>query len=82
MKLASLSPSFSPTPNKSQPPDGNILHAELMEFKRVLSWKAHFRYKDFEASSSFEDFVNMELPTFKSPLGMSRVQKYLLLYQI
>ena len=49
MKLASISPS---TPNKSQPPDGNILHA-------------HFRYKDFKASSSFEDFVNMEFANFQ-----------------
>jgi hypothetical protein len=35
--LASLSPSFSPTPTKTQPPDGIILHAELMEFRRVLA---------------------------------------------
>ena len=27
--LASFSPSFSPTPTKRQPPDGNLLHAEL-----------------------------------------------------
>ena len=63
--LAYLSPSFSPTPTKTQPPDGNILHEELMEFRRVLAWKAHFRLKDFKASSSLEDFVNMEFSKFQ-----------------
>ena len=65
IRLASLSPSFCPTPSKSQPPDGNNLHAELMEFKRILAWKAHFRLKEFKLSSSLEDFVNMEFSQFQ-----------------
>jgi hypothetical protein len=53
---------------KDQSPDGNVLRAELMEFRRVLAWKAHFRYKDFKDLSSLEDFVNSEFISFqKSP---------------
>ena len=37
IRLASYSPSFAPTPTKHQPPDGNKLHEDLMEYKRVLS---------------------------------------------
>ena len=34
LKLASYSPSFAPTPTKYQPPDGNVLHDEMMEMVR------------------------------------------------
>ena len=65
LSLASLSPSFCPTPSKSNPPDGNILHCELMEFKRVLSWKAHFRMKDFKSSPTLESFLHLEFQQFQ-----------------
>ena len=76
--LAALSPSFPPTPTKRQPPDGNILHAELMKLKRSLAWKVHFRRrKDFKEADTLEDFINMEhqlfvkhpwyIPSTKSP---------------
>ena len=75
LQLASLSPSFCPTPNKSQPPDGNILHSELMEFKRILAWKTHFRYKDFKSSSSLDDFVNIEFQQFQKDPWYERSSK-------
>ena len=65
LDLASLSPSFSPTPTFAQPPDGNILHKDLMEYKRVLSWKYHFRMLDLKAASSIEDFLSQEFSTFQ-----------------
>ena len=75
--LAALSPSFPPTPTKRQPPDGNILHAQLMKFKRSLACKVHFRRKDFKQADTLEDFINMEhqlfvkhpwyIPSTKSP---------------
>ena len=67
-QLASLSPSFSPTPTNLQPPDGNKLHDQLMEYKRVLSWKYKFRLLEFEACSSLDEFVNKEFEVFiKNP---------------
>ena len=63
--LASLSPSFSPTPTKCQPPDGNVLHAELMEFKRVLSWKYYFRKLMFDEAASIEEFLQREFANFQ-----------------
>ena len=66
--LASLSPSFSPTPTRYQPPDGQVLHDEMLEYKRVLSWSYLYRKKEFENAESIEDFVNTTFKTFeKSP---------------
>ena len=65
IQLASLSPSFSPTPSKFQPPDGHFLHEDLMEFHRVLSWRYDFRKKEFNNAQSIEEFVNDTLSTFK-----------------
>ena len=38
IELASLSPSFCPSPTVFQPPNGQLLHEHLVEFKRVFSW--------------------------------------------
>jgi len=57
IKLASLSPSFSPTPTQFQPPDGHVLHEELIEYKRVLSWKYKFRSQELDNASSVEELV-------------------------
>ena len=66
-ELSALSPSFSPTPTNLQPPDGNILHQNLMEFKKTLSWNNKFRMIDFKNSSSVQEFVDMERPQFVKP---------------
>ena len=68
LELAALSPSFSPTPTRFQPPDGNLLHEDLLEFKRVLSWTVRFNRQAFDNASSVEEFLNEQLSTFtKSP---------------
>ena len=64
-KLASLSPSFSPTPSRFHPPDGNELNENLMEFKRILSWTYMFRIKEFNESASVDEFLNAEFIAFK-----------------
>ena len=67
IKLASLSPSFSPTPSMFQPPNGQTLHEDLTEYKRVFSWRYKFRAADFRLATTVEEFVNMEQPTFTKP---------------
>ena len=65
LELASFSPSFSPTPQQFQPPDGNVLHEELMEYHRVLCWKYKFRSIEFSNASSIEEFLQTTLASFK-----------------
>ena len=67
IQLASLSPSFSPTPTKYQPPDGNQLHNNLMEFKRVLGWNHHFRKIQFNDAITIEEFLNFQQSEFVKP---------------
>ena len=64
IELCSLSPSFSPTPMSSCPPDGLILHQELNNFKRRLAWQVFFRKKDLKDHNSIEEFVNQEIKLF------------------
>ena len=63
--LASLSPTFSPTPPPMLPPNGFHLHQELLSFKKSLSWKLHFRKQELQKSESLEDFIKQELSVFK-----------------
>ena len=64
IQLGSLSPSFSPTPPTTLPPDGFRLHQELLSFKKSLAWKVHFRRATLKAASSFQEFLAAELSVF------------------
>ena len=67
IELASFSPSFCPTPTNLQPPDGNILHEDLLEYKKSLSWQSKFRANDFKACSSIEEFQSLQPSQFNKP---------------
>ena len=68
VKLASLSPSFSPTPPVYRPPDGFKLHQELSKFKKSLAWKIYFRKTELKNSQTIDEFINQEITEFvKTP---------------
>ena len=64
MQLCSYSPSFSPTPPKTCPPEGYNLHQALVAFKKRFGWTYCHRKKELRESESVEDFVTKEFELF------------------